>query len=150
MNIFKTFLLFSVLCGITYYGCKSDEKKMITTGGPEVVSFRALPFSMADVKLLDGPFLHAARLDANILLGYEPDRFLSKFYSEAGLVPKAEHYDGCFGAFPNGKKILEEEVAKGDIRSQGFDLNGIRVPFCTQHKIMAGPVFGVRTIRKEI
>ena len=37
-----------------------------------------------------------------------------------------------------GKRYSEEEVAKGDIRSQGFDLNGIWVPFYTQHKMMAG------------
>jgi len=35
---------------------------------------------------------------------------------------------GYIGAFPNGKKILEDEVAKGNIRSQGFDLNGIWGP----------------------
>jgi len=29
-------------------------------------------------------------------------------------------------------------VAKGNIRSQGFDLNGIWVPFYTEHKMMAG------------
>lgn len=46
--------------------------------------------------------------------------------------------NGYIGAFPNGKKILEKEVAKGDIRSQGFDLNGIWVPFYTEHKMMAG------------
>ncbi len=46
--------------------------------------------------------------------------------------------DGYIGAFPNGKKILEEEVAKGNIKSEGFDLNGIWVPYYTQHKVMAG------------
>lgn len=46
--------------------------------------------------------------------------------------------DGYIGAFPDGKRILEEEVAKGDIRSKGFDLNGIWVPFYTQHKVMDG------------
>ncbi len=46
--------------------------------------------------------------------------------------------DGYIGAFPNGKRILEEEVARGDIRSQGFDLNGIWVPYYTQHKVMDG------------
>jgi hypothetical protein len=46
--------------------------------------------------------------------------------------------DGYIGAFPNGKKVFEEEVAKGNIRSQGFDLNGIWAPFYTQHKVMAG------------
>ena len=175
-----------IICGS---GCNRQENKILNTEGPDVISFRALPFSLADVKLLDGPFLHATELDAKILLSYEPDRFLSKFYSEAGLTPKAEHYmgwenetlaghslghylsacsmmyqttgdnrflervnyiadelkkiqdadgDGYIGAFPNGKKIFEEEVAKGNIRSQGFDLNGIWAPFYTQHKIMAG------------
>ena len=157
--------------------------------GPEVISFKALPFSLADVRLLDGPFLHATQLNAEILLSYEPDRLLSRFYSEAGLKPKAAHYmgwenatiaghslghylsacsmmyqttgdkrflervnyvvgelkflqdadgNGYIGAFPNGKKVLEQEVAKGDIRSKGFDLNGIWVPFYTEHKMMAG------------
>ncbi len=46
--------------------------------------------------------------------------------------------DGYIGAFPDGKRILEEEVARGDIRSQGFDLNGIWVPYYTQHKVMDG------------
>jgi len=170
-------------------GCSSPEKSYIKSSGSEVVTFRVLPFELTDIKLLDGPFLHATELDAKTLLNYEPDRLLSKFYSEAGLKPKAEHYmgwedetiaghslghylsacammyqttgdkrflervnyivdelkilqdadgNGYFGAFPNGKKILENEVAKGDIRSQGFDLNGIWVPFYTQHKIMAG------------
>jgi uncharacterized protein len=171
-------------------GCTTkNEGKKIMTGGPEVIPFRAVQFNLADVKLLDGPFKHAMDLDIKTLLAYEPDRLLARFYSEAGLKPKAEQYhgwedetiaghslghylsaismmygstgdtsflervnyiinelkflqdsdgDGYIGAFPKGKKILTEEVAKGNIRSQGFDLNGIWVPFYTQHKIMAG------------
>lgn len=46
--------------------------------------------------------------------------------------------DGYLGAFSNGKKIFEEEIANGEIRSQGFDLNGIWAPFYTHHKVMAG------------
>lgn len=46
--------------------------------------------------------------------------------------------DGYIGAFKHGKKILSGEVAQGNIRSQGFDLNGIWVPFYTQHKIFNG------------
>ena len=146
-------------------------------------------FELSQVKLLDGPFLHATQLNIETLLNYEPDRLLAKFRTEAGLEPKAEHYhgwedntiaghslghylsacammyqttgderflqrvqymvdeleavqnangDGYIGAFPDGKRILMEEVAKGDIRSQGFDLNGIWVPFYTQHKVMGG------------
>lgn len=56
---------------------------------------------------------------------------------ELALCQQADG-DGYIGAFRNGKKILEEEVAKGNIRSQGFDLNGIWVPYYTQHKVMAG------------
>jgi len=187
-KIFNLFLILSVVL-LLISGCRHIKESRIKTDGQEVVSFRVLPFALSDVKLLDGPFLHATQLDAQILLNYEPDRLLSKFYSEAGLKPKAEHYmgwedetiaghslghylsacsmmyqttgdsmfservsyivdelkklqdadrDGYIGAFPTGKKILEEEVAKGNIRSQGFDLNGIWVPFYTQHKMMAG------------
>ena len=154
-----------------------------------MIAFRALPFDLTEVKLLDGPFKHATDLNVQSLLNYEPDRLLGKFRSEAGLEPKAEHYhgwedntiaghslghylsacalmyqttgdtqflervnyivdelamcqeadgEGYIGAFPDGKRTLEEEVAKGDIRSKGFDLNGIWVPWYNEHKTMAG------------
>jgi hypothetical protein len=185
--LFGVFSLTLILLIIS--GCKTREMSRIKSSGIDVISFRALPFELSDVRLLDGPFLHATELDENTLLNYEPDRLLSKFYSETGLKPKAEHYmgwenetiaghilghylsacsmmyrttgdkrfldrvnyivdelkklqdtdgQGYIGAFPNGKKILTEEVAKGNIRSKGFDLNGIWVPFYTEHKMMAG------------
>ena len=188
MEKHTTFLIFLLII-IFIPGCKDEANEKTLTGGPEVVSFRALPFSLTEVKLLDGPFLHATELNAKTLLAYEPDRLLAKFYAEAGLPPKADHYmgweneslaghslghylsgcsmmyqttgdtaflsrvnyivdelkklqdadgDGYIGAFPNGKKVFEEEVAKGNIRSQGFDLNGIWAPFYTQHKVLAG------------
>lgn len=169
--------------------CTKHADPRISTGGPEAVDFKVLPFSITEVKLLDGPFKHATELNVQSLLNYQPDRLLAKFRSETGLKPKAEHYkgwedntiaghslghylsavsmmyqttgdqrfldrvnyivaeldtcqqadgEGYIGAFPNGKKILEEEVAKGNIRSKGFDLNGIWVPFYTQHKVMMG------------
>jgi uncharacterized protein len=180
--------IITILLVTLIFSCKHDTPRVIT-GGPEVVSFRALPFEIKDVQLLDGPFKHATELNIQSLLNYEPDRLLSKFRTEAGLKPKAEAYSGweamtiaghslghylsacalmyqttgdqrflervnyivaeldtCqmadntgyIGAFPNGKKILEDEVAKGNIRAQGFDLNGIWVPYYTQHKVMAG------------
>lgn len=146
-------------------------------------------FPITQVKLLEGPFLHATKLNVNSLLSYDPDRLLAKFRSEAGLDPKAEHYggweaetiaghtlghhlsacalmyqttgdvrflervnyivkeleavqnangNGYIGAFTNGRKIFEEQIAKGEIRSQGFDLNGIWAPFYTHHKVLAG------------
>jgi DUF1680 family protein len=75
--------------------CSSDSTSTISTGGPEVIAFKALPFSLDRVKLLDGPFKQATELNENTLLNtYEPDRFLAKFRTEAGLEPKAEHYHG--------------------------------------------------------
>ncbi|MGV8094604.1 MAG: beta-L-arabinofuranosidase domain-containing protein [Mangrovibacterium sp.] len=68
------------------------------------------------------------------------ERFLDRvnyIVSELDSCQQADG-EGYIGAFPNGKKILEEEVAKGDIRSKGFDLNGIWVPYYTQHKVMMG------------
>lgn len=172
---------------LSIVGCSNNDG--MKTKGPEKIRFQALPFELEDVKLLDGIFSHAMELNKKILLNYEPDRFLAKFRSEAGLEPKAEHYkgwedntiaghslghyltaivqmyqstgdaeflrrvnyivdelyecqqadgNGYFGAFPDGKNILENQVAKGDIRSQGFNLNGIWVPFYTQHKLMDG------------
>ncbi len=182
-------ILLLILITWTVHSCRNSAEPRISTKGSEVVDFKVLTFPLEDVKLLDGPFQHATELNVQSLLNYEPDRLLAKFRSEAGLKPKAEHYegwesntiaghslghylsaicmmykttgdqrfldranyivdeldscqkadgDGYIGAFPDGKRILEEEVAKGDIRSKGFDLNGIWVPYYTQHKVMMG------------
>lgn len=181
--------ILAVLLTLFLSGCSAHEKSYIKASGPEVISFRALPFELTDVKLLDGPFLHATESDIRTLLNYDADRLLSRFYTEAGLKPKADHYpgweneslaghslghylsacsmmyqtsgekrflervnyivdelklvqdtvgNGYIGAFTDGKKIFENEVARGDIRAKGFDLNGIWSPFYTQHKILAG------------
>ena len=45
--------------------------------------------------------------------------------------------DGYVAAIPGGKKAYDE-VAAGDIRSAGFDLNGVWVPNYTMHKVLAG------------
>jgi hypothetical protein len=44
---------------------------------------------------------------------------------------------GYLAAFPNGKQAFEE-VNRGQVRSQGFDLNGLWVPWYVLHKEMAG------------
>ncbi len=182
-------LIITVTFAFLFSACSISEQNRITTGGPEKVDFRFLPFMLNEIKLLDGPFLHATELNRTVLLNYDPDRLLSRFYDEAGLKPKASKYlgweneslaghslghylsgcalmfqttgderfrervdyivnelkllqdhdgEGYIGAFPDGKGILGQEVATGDIRSRGFDLNGIWAPFYTQHKIMAG------------
>lgn len=45
--------------------------------------------------------------------------------------------NGYAAGIPGGKKALDE-VSRGDIRSQGFDLNGLWVPWYTIHKLLAG------------
>lgn len=45
---------------------------------------------------------------------------------------------GYLGAAPRVQKVFEDEIEKGDIRSKGFDLNGIWAPIYTQHKILMG------------
>ncbi|HXG66819.1 MAG TPA: beta-L-arabinofuranosidase domain-containing protein, partial [Blastocatellia bacterium] len=50
---------------------------------------------------------------------------------------KESTFSGYVAAIPNGKKIFRE-VSAGDIRSQGFDLNGGWVPWYTLHKLFAG------------
>jgi DUF1680 family protein len=188
----KKIVIYSILfllAALTVQSCKTKPDAVIETGGPEVVSFRALPFDLTEVKLLDGPFKRATELNIQSLLNYDPDRLLAKFRIEAGLQPRAEHYkgweaetlaghslghylsacalmyqttgdqefldrvnyiteeldtcqkaggDGYIGAVPGCKKIFEEEVARGNIRSAGFDLNGIWAPYYTMHKVMGG------------
>jgi uncharacterized protein len=59
-----------------------------------VVQHKAEPFSLHDVRLLDGPFKQSQDTHARYLLSLEPDRLLARFRSEAGLSPKATNYPG--------------------------------------------------------
>jgi len=51
-------------------------------------------FGLSEVRLGEGPFLHAQKLDAAYLLRLEPDRMLHNFRVNAGLQPKATVYGG--------------------------------------------------------
>jgi DUF1680 family protein len=51
-------------------------------------------FGLRDVRLGDGPFLAAQKLDEKYLLDLEPDRMLHNFRLNAGLAPKAPVYGG--------------------------------------------------------
>ncbi|MCU4162369.1 beta-L-arabinofuranosidase domain-containing protein [Carboxylicivirga caseinilyticus] len=181
----KHTLVVTTLLLLISMSCNHDKPKAID----ESVKPRVELFSIKDVTLLEGPFYHATELGKNTLLAYEPDRFLARFRTNAGLEAKAEHYEGwegeslaghslghymtaisqmyqttgdkeflnranyivdelalCqdqsksgfIGAFENTEKILTEEVAKGQIKAQGFNLNGLWSPFYTVHKIMDG------------
>ena len=152
------------------------------------VTYKALPFRLNQVELLESPFKNAMLKDEAWLLDLEPDRLLSRFREYSGLRPKGKIYGGwesrgisghslghylsavsmmyaasgdekfkaradyivnqlleCqqkkgtgyIGAIPDGDRIFDE-VAAGDIHSQGFDLNGGWVPWYTEHKVLAG------------
>ena len=47
--------------------------------------------------------------------------------------------DGYIAAMPDGDRVWAE-VKKGDIRSHGFDLNGLWSPWYTHHKVLIGLV----------
>jgi DUF1680 family protein len=51
-------------------------------------------FDLRDVRLGEGPFLTAQKLDEAYLLRLEPDRMLHNFRANAGLPPKAPVYGG--------------------------------------------------------
>ncbi len=61
--------------------------------------------------------------------------------SELGAV-QDKHGDGYIGAQTDRSKtagkVLYAQLAAGDIRSSGFDLNGMWSPWYVQHKIFAG------------
>jgi DUF1680 family protein len=58
------------------------------------VPVKLSPFSLHDVRLLDGPFLEAQRRDLTYLVSLQPDRMLHNFRVNAGLAPKAPVYGG--------------------------------------------------------
>ena len=68
-------------------------------------------FPLADVRLLDGPFLEAQQRDEAYLLKLEADRMLHNFRVNAGLEPKAPVYGGW-----------ESVQTWADIRAQGHTL----------------------------
>src|ERR1700744_5283954 len=87
------------------------------------VAMKAYPFSIRDVRLLDGPFKQAMEADARYLLEIEPDRLLSEFRAHAGLKPKGEKYGGWESSGLAGHTLGHylsacsmEYAATGDVR----------------------------------
>lgn len=61
---------------------------------PEKADIKVRPFSITDIKLLDGPFKHAEELNEKYLLSLEPDRLLHTFRLTAGVPTSASPYGG--------------------------------------------------------
>lgn len=61
---------------------------------PLKIALKAEPFSLKQVRLLDGPFRHAMELDHKYLLSLDPDRLLHTFRVNAGLPSAAKPLGG--------------------------------------------------------
>src|SRR5216117_1550663 len=60
----------------------------------DTVAYKAQPFALQDVRLLDGPFKQAMTLDQEYLLSLDPDRLLHNFRVNAGLPSSAQPLGG--------------------------------------------------------
>jgi len=60
----------------------------------EKMAIKVRPFSITEVKLLDGPFKHAEEMNEKYLLSLEPDRLLHTFRLTAGIPTSAKQYGG--------------------------------------------------------
>lgn len=90
----KAKISMALICLSLLSGSCNQTEEHAGTDGTKNEIFSALPFSASEVKLLDGPFKQATELNKKVLLGYKPDRFLSKFRTEAGLKSKDIAYGG--------------------------------------------------------
>ena len=93
---FSILFLFSAICFSTpgipqsYLPEKNNSKIKVKP----VIKLQAYAFNLKDVRLLDGPFRHAMKMDSAYLLIIEPDRLLHRFYTNAGLPDKGKVYGG--------------------------------------------------------
>ncbi len=120
-----------ITCALSVIGCWS----IIAANAaevPEQAVLKVRPFSLTDVKLLDGPFKHAEDMNEKYLLSLEPGRLLHTFRLTAGISssakplggweePKCElrghavgHYlSGCALAYQSsGNEKLKEQSAQ--------------------------------------
>jgi len=72
------------------------------------ITFQARAFDLRDVRLLDGPFNTAQKLDEQFLLAFDPDRLLHTFRVNAGIpdtalgstTPKKSEKGACIKPVP--------------------------------------------------
>jgi DUF1680 family protein len=91
---------------------------LFATDVPEKAPLKVRPFSLTDVKLLEGPFKHAEELNEKYLLSLDPDRLLHTFRLTAGIPTLAKPYGGW-------------EAPKGELRghSIGHYLSGCALAY---------------------
>lgn len=68
--------------------------------------------------------------------------------NELDSCQQAFDFHGLVAGFPRAKGLFTE-ISQGDIRTEGFDLNGGWVPFYTMHKLFAGLIDVYHYTRNE-
>src|SRR5579884_3127076 len=74
-------VFFAAICLMLCQATPAERMETIQPMNP----IEAQAFDLRDVRLLDGPFLHAQELDRRYLRSLDPDRLLHNFYVNAGL-----------------------------------------------------------------
>ncbi|HZO89461.1 MAG TPA: beta-L-arabinofuranosidase domain-containing protein [Chthonomonadaceae bacterium] len=82
-----------IFCAATVAAGQAACSDMVEKVKP-VIPIKAQPFSLRDVRLLDGPFKHAQELDRRYLLSLDPERLLHNFRVNAGLPSSARPLGG--------------------------------------------------------
>ncbi|HEY6330994.1 MAG TPA: beta-L-arabinofuranosidase domain-containing protein, partial [Blastocatellia bacterium] len=77
---------------LAFGSLKADEDPRIETR--DVVTLRAHPFPLQEVRLLNGPFKDAMERDKKYLLSLDPDRLLHMYRVTAGLPSSAKPLGG--------------------------------------------------------
>ncbi len=90
---FFPILLFPLTLGALWHGARPASTARPSPVAP-VVRFKALPFPLEDVRLLDSPFRDAMVRDQRYLLDLDPDRLLHNFRVSAGLPSTARPLGG--------------------------------------------------------
>lgn len=65
---------------------------LLLSAFPILVAASVKPFPLADIRLLDSPFLHAQTTNTAYLLQLDADKLIAPYLREAGLPTKAETY----------------------------------------------------------
>lgn len=90
MNYRLLLVLLCVLLNTNVYGQDLGKYKV-----RPAIDFKATPFDLRNVRLLDGsPFKQAMEVNAEYLLELDADRLLHRWRKNAGLEPKAPLYGG--------------------------------------------------------
>jgi DUF1680 family protein len=88
-------LLPALISAVLAAGCQVSARQPVAA--PMVVTQKARPLPLQDVRVTGGPLKRAQDLDAQYLLSLEPDRMMAFLRKSAGLEPKAQGYGGWDG-----------------------------------------------------